>query len=183
MTNKKNKLEVIDLVYIAMFAVLIAICSWIAIPSAVPFTMQTFGVFCTVGILGGKRGTIAVLIYILLGAVGIPVFAQFHSGIATLFGTTGGYIIGFLFGALIYWLITTLLGSKLVPMAVGMVAGLLVCYAFGTLWFMQVYSQSKEAIGVVTALGWCVFPYIIPDLTKIVLAIILSKRLSKYVNR
>ena len=61
------------MVYIAVFAVLIAICSWISIPTTVPFTLQTFAVFLAVGVLGGKRGSLSVLIYILLGAVGIPV--------------------------------------------------------------------------------------------------------------
>ena len=65
------------MVYIAVFAVLIAICSWISIPTTVPFTLQTFAVFLAVGVLGGKRGSLSVLIYILLGAVGIPVFAGF----------------------------------------------------------------------------------------------------------
>ena len=72
------------LVYISIFVVLIAICSWISIPLQVPFTMQTFGVFVTVGILGGRRGTVAVLVYILLGAVGVPVFAGFSGGIGNL---------------------------------------------------------------------------------------------------
>ena len=82
-----------DMVYCAMFAVLIAVCSWISIPATVPFTLQTFGIFVTVGILGGKRGSVSVLIYLLLGAVGIPVFAGFKGGIGALLGTTGGYII------------------------------------------------------------------------------------------
>ena len=62
-----------DLVYIAVFAVVMAVCSWISIPAQVPFTLQTFGVFMAVGVLGGKRGTLAVLVYVLLGAVGVPV--------------------------------------------------------------------------------------------------------------
>ena len=92
-----------DMVYIAIFAVIMAICSWISIPMEVPFTLQTFGVFIAVGILGGKRGTLAVLVYILLGAVGVPVFAGFTGGIGVLFNTTCGYIVGFLFSALVMW--------------------------------------------------------------------------------
>ena len=68
-----------DIVYIAVFAVIMAICSWISIPAAVPFTLQTFGVFIAVGILGGKRGTLSVLVFILLGAIGVPVFAVVYS--------------------------------------------------------------------------------------------------------
>ena len=101
MAKENNKTY--DLVYISMFTVLIAICSWISIPAAVPFTLQTLGVFLAVGILGGKRGTMAVLVYILLGAIGIPVFAGFSGGIGVLTGTTGGYIVGFLASALVMW--------------------------------------------------------------------------------
>ena len=74
-TQTTTRSKTYDMVYIAVFAVLIAICSWISIPMTVPFTLQTFAVFLAVGVLGGKRGSLAVLIYILLGAVGIPVFA------------------------------------------------------------------------------------------------------------
>ena len=79
MTAEKSKTY--DMVYIAVFAVLMAICSWISIPTVVPFTLQTFGVFLAIGVLGGKRGSLAVLVYILLGAIGVPVFAEFTGGI------------------------------------------------------------------------------------------------------
>ena len=170
------------MVYCAMFAVLIAVCSWISIPATVPFTLQTFGIFVTVGILGGKRGSVSVLIYLLLGAVGIPVFAGFKGGIGALLGTTGGYIIGFLFSALIMWGMDVLLGKKLWVLAVSMVLGLLACYAFGTIWFMVVYARTSGAIGLMTALGWCVFPFILPDVIKIALALVLSKRLAKLIR-
>lgn len=75
-----------DIVYIAVFAVIMAICSWISIPTAVPFTLQTFGVFVAVGVLGGKRGTLSILVFILLGAIGVPVFAGFSGGIGVLAG-------------------------------------------------------------------------------------------------
>ena len=168
-----------DMVYIAVFAVLMAICSWISIPATVPFTLQTFAVFLTVGVLGGKRGSMAVLIYILLGAIGIPVFAGFSGGLSTLLGNTGGYIIGFLFSALVMWLMEKLLGKKTWVLAVSMVLGLVVCYAVGTVWFMVVYTQKTGVIGIATVLSWCVIPFIIPDLIKIALALGLSKRLSR----
>ncbi len=74
-TAKQEKLSVRDISYIGMFAVIIAISSWISIPTAVPFTMQTFGISAALAVLGGKRGTYAVLTYLLLGGVGVPVFA------------------------------------------------------------------------------------------------------------
>ena len=166
------------MVYIAVFAVLIAICSWISIPTTVPFTLQTFAVFLAVGVLGGKRGSLSVLIYILLGAVGIPVFAGFSGGFGILLGQTGGYIVGFLFSALLMWLMEALLGKKTWVLGLSMVLGLIVCYAIGTVWFMVV-ARNSGAVGLATVLGWCVIPFIIPDLIKIVLALALSKRLGK----
>lgn len=173
----KPRMKTIDMVYVAMFAVLMAICSWISIPMTIPFTLQTFGVFLAVGVLGGKRGSLSILIFILLGAIGLPVFAGFSGGVGVLLGSTGGYIIGFIFSALLMWLIEFLFGRKLLALGISMVLGLIVCYAFGTAWFMVVYSRASGAIGLVTALGWCVFPYIIPDIVKIALALVLTKRL------
>ena len=92
-TVTATKTKTYDLAYIAIFAVLIAICSWISIPMTVPFTLQTFGVFMAVGVLGGKRGSLAVLVYILLGAIGVPVFAGFSGGLGILLNNTGGYMM------------------------------------------------------------------------------------------
>ena len=172
-----------DLVYVSIFVVLIAVCSWISIPLTVPVTLQTFGVFIAVGLLGGKRGTLAVLVYILMGAIGIPVFSGFTGGIGILSGTTGGYIVGFLFSALLMWGMEKLFGKDTKVLAGSMILGLAVCYAVGTLWFMAVYAASSGAVGIFTVLGWCVFPFIIPDIAKIVLALILTKRLSGVIRR
>ena len=175
--------KIVTMVQIALFAAIIAICSWIQIPLTVPFTLQTFAVFCTLGILGGKNGTISVLLYIILGAVGVPVFAGFSGGVGVLLGTTGGYIIGFLFTALLYWAVTHFFGDKLPVMILAMALGLIVCYAFGTAWFMLVYARTTGAVGLMTALGWCVFPFILPDCVKIALAILLAKRIPKHLVR
>ena len=174
----KPKMRTVDMAYIAMFAVVMAVCAWISIPAAVPFTLQTLGVFLAVGMLGGKRGTLAVLIYLLLGAVGMPVFAGFNGGLGYMLGSTGGYIVGFLLSALTMWGFEAMLGRKTWVLAVSMVLGLAVCYAFGTAWFMVVYAKNTGAIGLMTALGWCVIPYIVPDLVKIALALLLQKLLS-----
>ena len=96
--------KVRDIIYIGIFAVLISICAWITVPTAVPFTLQSMGVFTAVGLLGGKRGSLAVVTYILLGMIGLPVFSGFSGGIGVILNATGGYIIGFLvyqFGTLI----------------------------------------------------------------------------------
>ncbi|MGI5824408.1 MAG: biotin transporter BioY [Bacillota bacterium] len=171
-----------DLAYIGLFVALIAVCSWIAIPTTVPFTLQTFAVFVSVGLLGGKRGTIAVLVYILIGAIGLPVYAGFQGGLGAVLGTTGGYLIGFIFTALVMWAMMHFLGDKTWVLIVSMVLGLLACYIIGTVWFMAVYTEASGAVAVGTVLGWCVIPFIIPDLVKIAVAVLVTKRLKKYVK-
>lgn len=178
----KSSFRVVDLTYMAICSALIAVCSWISIPTTVPFTLQTFAVFCVLELLGGKRGTVSICIFILLGAIGIPVFTGFRGGIGVLLGTTGGYIVGFIFMGLIYWLSETLFGEKLVVRFAAMAVGLIVCYTFGTAWFLFVYARSSGAIGVGTALSWCVFPFVLPDLVKMALAITLSGRIKKYLH-
>lgn len=173
-----------DLVYIAAGAALMAVCSWISVPlpstpATAPFTLQTFAVFAVTGLLGTKRGVSSVLLYILLGLVGLPVFAGFRGGPAALVGTTGGYIIGFAFTALAVGLITGRKGKSVLWLAVAMTAGLGLCYAFGTAWFMAVYLRSKGAVALGTVLAWCVLPYIIPDAAKMALAIVTVRRLDK----
>ena len=178
----RDNSKVLDLVYVAIGAALIAICSWISIPTAVPFTLQTFAVFFVLLALGGERGTLATLVYVLLGAVGVPVFAGFSGGIGVLLRNTGGYIIGFLFTGLIYILFTKFFKKNIVMKVVALVLGLAVCYAFGTAWFMHVYMKSSGEVGLLTVLGWCVFPFIIPDLLKLALAVVISKRIEPVIK-
>lgn len=168
-----------QIAYIGLCTALIAVCSWISIPLTVPITLQTFAIFLTVALLGLKNGTITVLVYILLGAIGLPVFSGFKSGAAVLLGTTGGYIIGFLFSAIVVGLILKFFGKSTLVMFISMIIGLIVCYIFGTIWFMIVYMKNTGDIGLVSVLSWCVIPFIIPDIIKIILAIILYKPLSK----
>lgn len=180
--NQTKKIKPLDLAYIGMFVALITICSWISIPLTVPVTLQTFAIFAAVAMLGLWRGLAAIVVYILLGAVGVPVFAGFSGGFGILLGNTGGYIIGFVFSALISGGIMKKFGKKIPVMIVAMVLGLSACYAFGTAWFMYVYSDANGAIGLLTTLSWCVFPFIIPDICKIALAVILDKRLAGFIK-
>ena len=179
MKNSKTR----DLVLVALFAALIAVCSWISIPAPVPFTLQTMAVFLAVGLLGGKLGTLCVLVYILLGAVGLPVFAGFKGGIGALLGTTGGYILGFLFSALLMWAMEKWVGKKNWVLLVSMIRGLLVCYAFGTVWFRTVYLSATGPVTWSAVLGWCVIPFLVPDAVKIAIAWLLTPRLRKAVHR
>lgn len=180
LTNTSSKAR--NLAYIGLFVALMAVCSWISIPTTVPFTLQTFAVFVAVGLLGGKRGTIAVVVYVLLGALGLPILANFEGGLGAVLGTTGGYLVGFIFIALVMWLVTKVWGNGIVQLTVSMIIGLALCYAFGTAWFMLVYMNTTGPVGLATVLGWCVIPFIIPDLIKMVVALIVTARLKKYVK-
>ena len=174
---EKSKISAKNIAKCGMCTALIAVCAWIQIPMTVPFTLQTFGVFVAIGLLGGKLGTMSVLAYVLLGTCGVPVFAGFSGGIGVLGGPTGGYIIGFLFTALIVGLMTDFLGRKLWVLAVSMVAGLAVCYLFGTIWFMIAMHTD-----FVAALLTCVVPFLLADAAKIVVATVLVNRLDKIVK-
>ena len=168
-----------SIVFIALMAVLMVVCSWISIPFVVPFTMQTFAVYFTLNYLGAKRGTVSIFIYLCLGLLGIPVFSNFNSGIGALLGVTGGYMLGWLFSGLVMWLFEKILGKKIWGQALSMLVALLVCYIVGTAWFMVVYTKNTGLIGVWSALLWCVIPFIVPDLLKLALALWLSNRLKK----
>lgn len=179
----KRKYETIDLAYMALGAVLIALCSWISIPAVVPFTMQTFAVFLVLLILGGRRGTMTIVVYVLLGAVGLPVFSQFGAGIGVLLGSTGGYILGFIFMGLTYRLVTGAAGRSRSGKvrwteAAALVLGLLVLYAFGTAWYMFMYARTQGGAGLMSVLLLCVIPFVIPDLIKLALALALARRLA-----
>ena len=181
-TRKRTDRSLKDLVYVSMFTALIAVCAQICVPTPVPFTLQTLAIFIAGGLLGWKRGGLCLAVYILLGIVGVPVFAEFSGGLRVLFGMTGGYIIGFLFTALIVGFMCEKLGRKLWVLIVSMTLGLAVCYLFGTVWFMVVYTQKVEPIGFVSALGTCVVPYLLFDAAKIGAAAVLVNRLDKIVK-
>ena len=172
-----------ELALIAMGAALIAVCSWLAVPTAIPFTLQTFAVCLVTAVFGLKMGLWTVAVYLLLGAAGVPVFSGFKGGIGALLGTTGGYLAGFLFTALTVGVAVDRFGRKLPVLIASMALGILLCYAFGTAWFVLVYTRSSGPIGVGTALGWCVLPYIPADAAKLLLASLLSVRLYPLVRR
>ncbi len=179
--KKKTNSKITDMVYIGLSAAIIAVCSWISIPLTVPITLQTMGVVLISGLFGAKRGTLSILLYILIGAIGVPVFSGFKSGFGVLIGSTGGYIIGFIFTALIVGIVSDKT-NKLWALILSMVVGILVCYAFGTAWFAVVYAKTNEPASLATILGWCVIPFLIPDAIKIALAAVLTNRLKKFVK-
>lgn len=189
MVDKKQLFSIQNMVLMAVCVALMAVCSWISFPiGVVSITLQTFGVFVTAGLLGLEMGTITIFVYILLGIIGVPVFSGFASGIACFTpysetGATGGYIIGFIFSAIVIGLFNILIkkvkseGLKIVLLMVGMLLGDVACFVAGTVWF--VYFNPWE-MGLNAALAACVTPFIIPDLVKIIIASIVVNRVKKY---
>lgn len=166
------KPSVRNMVLCAQFAALTAVCAWISIPVFdIAFTLQTFAIFLSLGLLGGKRGCAVIGIYLLLGAVGLPVFSAFQGGFGILAGATGGYLWGFLVAGLVYRLLE---GCGKLP---AMIAGQLVCYLCGSLWF-YLYAGG----GLWLILLRCVIPYLLPDAAKILLAYSLSRRLGRHLT-
>lgn len=166
----------------AVMAVIICLCSWITVPFTVPFTMQTFAVFCAMLLLGGKLGTAAVAIYLLLGAAGLPVFSGFAGGVGHILGPTGGYIIGFLLTGLVYMAGEPLIRRRPRLAAVFLAAGLLLCYLAGTVWFVTVLGSRGTAYGFGAALMTCVVPYIVPDAVKLLLALYIAPRVRRQIK-
>ncbi len=175
-----NKIK--DCVLISLFTAIIAVSSFITIPSPVPFTLQTLAVFCTLTILEGKKGFLAITLYVILGAIGLPVFSNFSGGVGHLSGATGGYISGFILTALVYSLVTRLSSNNNRTKAVGLFTGLLACYAFGTFWYVAIYLKDLNLQTFLSSLSICVLPFVIPDLIKIRIALLIDKKLSPFIN-
>jgi len=180
-----------DIVSISLLTTLLAVCAWIYIPTTIPFTMQTFAVFLAMLVLGGKKGTVVIFIYLLLGLIGVPVFSGGTAGPAILFGPTGGYMTGWIFlGPICHWgeQITKKSAQKQKRaqekyiQVLALLTGLVICYTFGTLWFINIYTAEGTVASAWTALSICVFPFIIPDLVKLALAFTVSKRIKKYIR-
>ena len=189
--NKPGRKRAYDITLIAVSAALITVCSWLTIPlGPVPFTLQTLAVLAVLMTIGGRRGTIAITVYLALGAVGVPVFSQFKGGPAAFIGPTGGFLAGFLVASLIFWLFEKLFFVRLMTTSVkrfifGIVNSLIfeiVLYTVGVIWFMTVYAAQTGPVGLGTVLGWCVIPFIIPDLIKMVAASVIGSRASRFVR-
>ena len=175
---KKTPLTVKDMAYSGICAALLSISAWISIPMPqVSFTMQSFAVFFSLGLLGGRRGVISIFIYLVMGAVGLPVFSGFRGGLGVLLGVTGGYIWGFFLAGLIYWAVAALLSQSFRIRLIAMILGMAVCYGCGTAWYLYLYGGSFWAV-----LATCVVPYLLPDGVKIALAISLADRLKRIVK-
>ena len=178
--NSSKKFTVRDFTKIALCTTLIILCAWIKIPFVIPYTMQSFGIAFAVCLLGGKRSSFCILLYILAGVIGLPVFSGFTGGIGILFGATGGYIFGFIFLPLCVWLAEKAKLKAALPL--GLSAGLLLCYITGTLWYLLLYVKDFSFASIASVTGICVFPFILPDILKLSLAFVCGNRLNKYIK-
>ena len=168
-------LQAKQLAVCALFAALTAVCSQIQIPlPAIPINLALFAVHLCAALLAPRYAALSMAAYILLGAVGVPVFASFGSGPAVLFGKTGGYIIGYILCVAIVGLLSRRLGFTFPKLCLSMVIGVAVCYVFGTAWFMVI-----SGLNLATSLSYCVLPFLPGDAVKILLAAFLALRLRK----
>lgn len=170
-----QKIRTKQMVLIALMTAVTCVLGPLSIPlpfSPVPISLTNFAIFLAIFVLGMKSGTISFIIYLLLGAVGVPVFSSFRGGLQVLAGPTGGYLIGFIFLALIMGFALEHFDRKLVPTIIGMIIGMAVCYAFGTVWLAKLLSLSfKEGL----MMG--VIPYLAGDAAKIIIAAIVGPKL------
>lgn len=168
-----------SMVLCALFAAATAVLSQLSIPlpfTPVPINLATLAIFIAGGLLGPVFGSISLTVYVILGAVGLPVFAQFSGGVGIILGPTGGYILGYIGAAFMTGLIAKRLSHSFWGNVLAMTAGLAVCYAMGTAWFMI-----STGTGLLAALGMCVVPFLIGDALKIACAAFLVNRLARHV--
>ena len=170
-----QKIRTKQMVLIALMTAVTCVLGPLSIPlpfSPVPISLTNFAIFLAIFVLGMKSGTISFIIYLLLGAIGVPVFSSFRGGLQVLAGPTGGYLIGFIFLALIMGFALDHFNRKLVPTIIGMIIGMAVCYAFGTVWLAKLLSLSfKEGL----MMG--VIPYLAGDAAKIIIAAVVGPKL------
>lgn len=168
------------LTIIPIFSVIMIICSQITVPltfTPVPINLGTFAVFLSGAMLNKKESVLSQFIYLCLGLMGLPVFAGFGSGIGTLLGPTGGFILSYPFVALIISFLIEKFPKKFWYFVISMLVGLLICYAFGLIGFIF-YSKCS----LMVALATTIFPFIIFDLLKIFLASSISLRLKNIIS-
>ena len=176
-----QKIRTKQMVLIALMTAVTCVLGPLSIPlpfSPVPISLTNFAIFLAIFVLGMKSGTISFIIYLLLGAIGVPVFSSFRGGLQVLAGPTGGYLIGFIFLALIMGFALDHFDRKLVPTIIGMIIGMAICYSFGTAW-----RAGQRGISCVAALGVGVIPYLPGDTAKIIIVIIAGPQIRKTVSR
>lgn len=173
MKNKKTQTLTITALMAAVTCILGPLSITIPI-SPVPISFTNLAIYLTVMILGWKKGTVSYLIYLLIGLAGVPVFSAFTAGPAKLLGPTGGYLIGFIFLALISGIFVEKFSGKIYMYAAGMVVGTAVTYAFGTIWLAY-----QAHMDFAAALMAGVIPYLPGDAVKILIAVLAGNEIRK----
>ena len=177
----KDKLTTKDLAVIGVFAAVICVLGPLSLPipiSPVPVTFAILAVYLSAYVLGMKRGTLCVLVYLLIGMAGLPVFSGFSGGLGKLAGPTGGYLAGYILIALSTGWFADRSGGRPVFAFIGMVIGTAVCYALGTLWLaLSLGMTFLEALAIGVA------PYVLLDVLKMLLASALGMKLRESVEK
>lgn len=166
MKNSKatNKSKVYDMAIIGVMAAVICILGPLSLPiGLVPISFTNLAIYITLYALGMKRGTLSFIIYLLVGFAGLPVFSAFTGGPSKLLGPTGGYLLGFIFMALIAGFFIDHFFNTCYACIVGMILGTVICYMFGTVWLAY---QANISFSAALAVG--VIPFILGDLAKII---------------
>jgi len=173
--KKKTKLTVFDMTKVALMTALLCALAPHTLPiGPVGITFGSFLVYMAGTILGPYLGSLSILLYLLIGMAGLPVFSNYSSGLAKLMGPTGGYLIGYIPCAIIIGLAMKFYKKGLqgiVVILLGAVVGTAVLYVFGTAWFMVVYTKD---ITLGAACKLCVFPFIPLDCVKIVVCAVIT---------
>lgn len=171
--NGKSRIAILDMCYIAIFAAVIAVLAQISVPMAggVPVTLQTFAVALAGIVLGWKKGALAAVVYLILGAVGVPVFTGLKGGLGSLIGVTGGFIVSFPLLALAAGKAVEMAAgkntvSRIVILITGLFIGAVLNYAVGTVWF-AVSTGNSIAAGIAA----CVAPFVLNDIIKLICAV------------
>ena len=178
----KKRKTVYNLTMTALCAALISVSAVISIPTPIiPVTLGLFGIYFSLYFLGGKYGTIAVTLYVAIGALGLPVFSGFSGGVGKLFDTTGGYIWGYIIISLVYWLLDTVLPKRRVFKIINTGITLLILYLSETFWYSFLFLDGAKSI--ITAFSATALPFIPFDIMKAALSYILAERLKKIIRR
>lgn len=172
----KSTIKPYNLVLISLFTATIAVCSLVSVPFTVPFTLQVFGVFLAVFTLGYKKSVASVMVYIMLGLVGLPIFSSFQGGLQVLFSVNGGFIIGFVVMTIVTGLLLNKAEFNLKKMLICGFLGLISLYFCQFSWLICVYSFKPIAALLLIIIY---FPL---DIIKMFLAAILSLKLRKVIK-
>ena len=179
MKNQNLSISTRDMVFTALFTAVLCVVAPFTIPiGPVPLSLATFIIYLASGTLNWKLGALSVFLYVMIGAVGVPVFSNFGAGFPRIMGPTGGFIMGYVPCALAAGLIIGVFKRKIWAYALGMAIGTALLYTFGLIWFM-ILTENSLAV----SLALCVTPFLPGDTAKIIAACVVAPQLRKVIER